>query len=299
MGCGSSTQAAPAVAPEEMPDVAAKSLPSQEQARPIAGATTATPANSVNHGAGPKPMPFAIMRNCHETIRQSFHKELDAALEADDLNKFDTHFQDLKRGLAFHTKLEEHNGFFAFLDHKYDNVTQKAGLWDLHKEELELEAAVDAAMEKKDMKEVKSAYEALKTHTLDHLTEEEKVMMPKIKDIGTEVKFDPLEMGRIFNESILRNNFGDGQEMAWFVSWNARILAKHGSTSSPDGFTAMRTFVWGCQYACTEEQWDAIWPTVKKDLTIYFPEMYEKLQEENDIEGRGKVEISADESDVW
>ena len=234
------------------------------------------------------PMPFAVMQNCHVAIR-GFIKDCETALEAADLELFRETFKDMTRAIETHVKLED-NGFFRLLDERFDNLAKENGLRDLHTEEESLTKSVQEAQNNANA--IQAAFAAWKEHHLKHLKTEEDIMMPKVMEIAKSVKRDALQMGNLFQTEILGPNF-DKDELAWFARWNVRTLSKHGSpANSGDTFTPMRVWLWGLQWSCTPEQWEAILPEVKEELMAHYPDFYERLRTEFDIESSGKAIVA-------
>jgi len=226
-----------------------------------------------------KPLPFPVMRMCHETIRAGL-KDCRAAIEKKDREKFVQVYSDLSRCIETHANLED-NGFFSFIGDYTDGLPKKEGMGELHNVDAELQAALKEALKGDNFEAVVSLFNEWEEDHLEHLSLEEKVLMPLVPKIAKTVG-DPVELRKIFNERILTPNDSD---LAWFAGYNCKMLSKHGSQKH-DGFNATRVFLIGLQSGSTPAQWSSVLPEVKKSIT---PQQYDKLAVVWDIESPGKV----------
>jgi hypothetical protein len=79
---------------------------------PQSGAAPAPPADP------PRPMPFAIARNCHEALRGGL-KDCKAAVESGDLETFTAEWNDYCRACKVHAEMEDlPGGMFAMMDER-------------------------------------------------------------------------------------------------------------------------------------------------------------------------------------
>jgi len=228
----------------------------------------------------PKAIPFAVMRNCHEVIRNVI-KECDKAADKEDVKELSTLFEELTRCIDTHVAFEE-KGFFPLVGGYFDDVHKKE-LGDIHEEDEKLTTVLKEALKGEDTSAALNAYKAWKDYHLSHLKKEEEVMMPLVpKFAKATMKGDSIKMGEVFNKHILTPNFDDA---VWFAGYCCGVLSKYGSQKQ-DGFTAMRVFAHGLQYGSSPEQWKMMLPEIKTKIPA---EHYERLVKECDIEAPGKA----------
>lgn len=227
----------------------------------------------------PRPMPFAVMRNAHEAMRASISLQAQA-LESENLESFREEWEQYSKALAVHMAMED-NSMFDLLDEVGDGAISAAGLPDEHKEDSRLAHAVQAAIGEADTSAILSAWSTWKEDHLNHLSHEEKVMMPLVmKTAGS-----PAELARVVHDRLISTS-EDLPNFDWYIGWVVKMLSEHGSTDQPPN-VATRVFAWALQHVCTPTQWARLRPVVKQNCS---PEIWAEMTSQFGLDEEGKIE---------
>eukprot|EP00162_Nutomonas_longa_P012928 comp21332_c0_seq1/m.45846 comp21332_c0_seq1/g.45846 ORF comp21332_c0_seq1/g.45846 comp21332_c0_seq1/m.45846 type:complete len:370 (-) comp21332_c0_seq1:52-1161(-) len=220
----------------------------------------------------PKPMSFAVMRNSHEAMRAAIRVMGDAR-DAE----FPGKWAEYQCALAVHAASED-LAMFPLLN------TISAGSCDPfaeeHQKDQALATAVDAAIASGNIDTVSAAFEAWKSYHLQHMTHEEKVMMPLTMKTGE----TPEQRSRVFHDAIL-SHMMTIPNFPWYIEWCMSFLSRFGSSEQPAAVAA-RVFAWGLQHACSPSQWGMLLPAVQRGST---PEIWTELVSKWGIDGPGKI----------
>jgi hypothetical protein len=140
------------------------------------------------------------------------------------------------------------------LDAKAEGIVTAKGLYGLHKDLESLEAAVNEAVEKNDLKAFKVAYPKFMDVNEAHLKTEEDVMMPSIKKMM--MAKEPLKKFMVVE--ILPTVKGT-PDWEFFIKYANTILDKHNN-----GMPKARVFDHALWAAATPEEW-TIWSAWMKE----------------------------------
>ena len=223
----------------------------------------------------PQPMSFAILRNTHEVFRKSITL-MGEILYKGTLGEFRQEWVNFRRCRATHLAMEE-SAVFSLLDEVGDGAITEAGLGQEHVEALENAELVEQATT---TDEVARAFEVWKTHQLEHLAHEERVMGPlTMKTAPT-----PEGRGKVVQERLVLPAIAHG-DFDWYLAFVIERLTAYGTAQQSPNI-AVRVFAWGLQYASTPGQWNE-WKKIVQQNTSdeIWLEMVEKFQ----IDGDGKI----------
>lgn len=221
----------------------------------------------------PRPMPFAIARNAHESLRGAL-KDVKSAASAGDVATAKNEWSDFKRGLSTHMAMED-NGMFPFMDAKFDGVITSEKLGHEHSEDKKEQAEVDAAFSTGDVAKINAILEKFIADHEHHLKHEEDVLMPLTMKAGN----SPAERGIAVNQNLLKPMLATG-DFPFFLDWALKKLVKHKPAE------AVRVFVWGLQYGSTAEEYASFLPVIKGAVPS---DMFASLDKDFDLSGPGKV----------
>eukprot|EP00039_Didymoeca_costata_P033267 m.41611 g.41611 ORF g.41611 m.41611 type:complete len:273 (+) comp9787_c0_seq2:85-903(+) len=224
----------------------------------------------------PPAMSFAVARNTHEAMRHAM-KEMQEAIDKDDLSDFTTGWKDYCKNLEVHMTMEE-KGMFPLLSKHNDKV---GGLSEQHEKDEELVKNVDAALEANDKEACKKAFIAWEEHQQEHLKQEEGIMMPITKVVAD----SPVGRSKVFHDEVMPAFVDQGEKFEMHLKWVIGLLAKYGTQSQPPE-VGVRVFVHGLQHACNKAQWEKYMPIAKEAAT---PEVWGKISEKFGLEDEGKI----------
>ena len=124
---------------------------------------------------------FAVMRNSHEALRAAITEMDNWLADVATLNDFRAAFSEYSRVIDVHSKIEELSLYPMLAKVNGGPI----GLEDIHVEDHKLHAELASALSSCDdattserFNVLKVAYTSWKTYHLDHLSEEEKIVMP-------------------------------------------------------------------------------------------------------------------------
>jgi len=223
----------------------------------------------------PQPMSFAILRNTHEVLRKSIGL-MDVYLDKGALGEFRQEWRNFRRCRRSHVAMEE-AAVFSLLDEVSGGVITEAGFMQEHEED-ELNARQVEQAETND--EVARVFETWKTHQLDHMAHEEKVMGPlTMKTAPT-----PEGRGQVVHDRLVvpAIKYGD---FDWYLAFVIKRLTAYGTAQQPPSI-AVRVFAWGLQYASTPTQWES-WKRIVQDNTSN--EIWQEMVEKFQIDAEGKI----------
>lgn len=207
------------------------------------------------------PIVFAVMRNCHESLRSAM-KELLEVHQSGSKEKTKEIALNLLRAIYFHTRMEDID-VFPWLNKQSADLTLAQKYVDEHQADDILTQRVAQAV---------NSDEDIPKELLDewcaeferHFTNEEKDLQPLTMKTGSTWK-SRAHVFRVWvlTPTILREGI---EEFSWFVGWNVDVLTRRGSTKNSP-LTAARVFALGVQAGTTPEQWEAIKPIVRAHTT--------------------------------
>eukprot|EP00511_Aplanochytrium_stocchinoi_P008212 CAMPEP_0204855586 /NCGR_PEP_ID=MMETSP1347-20130617/17083_1 /ASSEMBLY_ACC=CAM_ASM_000690 /TAXON_ID=215587 /ORGANISM="Aplanochytrium stocchinoi, Strain GSBS06" /LENGTH=232 /DNA_ID=CAMNT_0052001837 /DNA_START=35 /DNA_END=733 /DNA_ORIENTATION=+ len=219
----------------------------------------------------PRPQVFAVMRNGHEVIR-GMSKDLRETLENNDAKAFIDTWKVFSAWLSYHAKMEDGvegkgMGMFALLDAKFDKIAEKNKLRNAHDELHAVEHKLSEAMKSGDVEQIKAAWEKFSQVNLDHLKEEENVMMPCVQKMAKagENLVEHLQT-QICNTCWDEDGFG-----AEFLTTGVRVLEKH-----HEGMPRARVWIHAIQTIANDEQWKKWLPAIKEGLS---DKMFQEIDE--------------------
>ena len=223
----------------------------------------------------PQPMSFAILRNTHEVFRSSIEL-MSALLDKGALDEFRQEWRNFQRCRQTHLAMEE-DAVFSLLDSVGEGAITEAGLGLEHIDDLANAKLVNQVLAFED---VERAFSTWKTHQLDHLAHEERVMGPlTMKTAPT-----PVERGQVVHDTLLPPAIEHG-DFDWYLGFVIERLTAYG-TSNQDPGVAVRVFAWGLQYAANGGQWER-WKLIIQDNTS--DEIWSDMVENFQINGDGKI----------
>jgi len=223
----------------------------------------------------PKPMSFAILRNTHEVLRKSITL-MREYLDKGTLGEFRQEWSDFRRCRSSHTAMEE-GAVFSLLDEVSGGVITEAGLMQEHADDEVNAKLVESATI---ADEVARAFEVWRTHQLNHMAHEEKVMGP----ITMKTSPTPEGRGQVVQERLLLPAIEHG-DFDWYLAFVIERLTAYGTGQQPPN-VAVRVFAWGLQHASTPSQWD-LWKKIVQDNTSN--EIWQEMVEQFQIDGEGKA----------
>jgi hypothetical protein len=234
-----------------------------------------TRKNMSKQAQSPQPMSFAILRNTHEVLRKSITL-MDVFLDKGTLGEFRKEWGDFRRCRRSHVAMEE-GAVFSLLDEVSGGVITEAGFMQEHEED-EFNARQVEQAETAD--EVARAFKIWKTHQLDHMTHEEKIMGPlTLKTAPT-----PESRGQVVHERLVLPAIEHG-DFDWYLAFVIERLTAYGTVQQPPNI-AVRVFAWGLQYASTPTQWES-WKKIVRDNTLN--EIWQEMVEQFQIDAAGKI----------
>jgi hypothetical protein len=232
---------------------------------------------SMNQNA-PSPMPFAIMRNAHEAMRASIRLQ-EKYFEAEDLRSFCDEWERYLKALEVHMDMED-NAMFVLLDEVGDGAITQAGLAEEHVEDQRLASAVDTQLKNENWSALRPAWLVWKTHHLNHLEHEEKIMMPLVPQTAE----TPAAIARVVHDHLLKPS-ENLTNFDWYIGWVVQLLSEHGSTEQPPN-VATRVFASALQYDCTPDEWERLRPVVKRNCTR---DIWTEMVSEFGLNDEGKI----------
>ena len=220
-------------------------------------------------------MSFAILRNTHEVLRKSITL-MGEFLDKGALGEFRQEWGSFRRCRRSHVAMEE-GAVFSLLDEVSGGVITEAGFMQEHVED-EFNASQVEQAESAD--EVAQAFEIWKTHQLDHMTHEEKVMGPlTMKTAPT-----PEGRGQVVHERLVLPAIEHG-DFDWYLAFVIERLTAYGTAQQPPNI-AVRVFAWGLHYASTPGQWES-WKKIVQDNTSN--EIWQDMVQQFQIDAVGKI----------
>jgi len=223
----------------------------------------------------PKPMSFAILRNTHEVLRKSITL-MREYLDKGTLGEFRQEWGNFRRCRSSHTAMEE-GAVFSLLDEVSGGVITEAGLMQEH---IDDEANAQLVEQATTADEVARAFEVWRSHQLDHMAHEEKVMGP----ITMKTAPTPEGRGQVVQEHLVLPALAHG-DFEWYLAFVIERLTSYGTAQQPPN-VAVRVFAWGLQHASTPTQW-AQWKKIVKDNTSI--EIWQEMVEQFQIDSEGKA----------
>lgn len=163
----------------------------------------------------------------HEVIRGCM-KDIQAALDDNDLVTAKSLWDDLQRWDNIHMKMEEGEpdgpkGIFGILDEYADGLADKKGLRHHHQHLYEYEEDIhDAFTHAADVSEaVKASYECFQKENLSHLEAEENAMMPAIQGLS--------KAGKPMKKFMCQEVFPliPANEVEFFIKFANQVLVRH------------------------------------------------------------------------
>ena len=143
------------------------------------------------------------------------------------------------------------------LDSKFDGVATKNGLFDNHQALDDLEAAMAAACDSKNLDKIVEAWDKFEKENLIHLKKEEDIMMPKVMAI--------VKSGDSLKEIMTNEMFAlivDSPDLEFWIKYANRVLDAH-----PGDMPRARVFDHALWAIATKDQW-AVWDAwIKEALT--------------------------------
>lgn len=223
----------------------------------------------------PKPMAFAILRNTHEVLRSSISLMSDL-VEKGALEEFRQEFGNFRRCRRTHAAMED-GAVFPLLDELSGGAITEAGLAQEHEQDDLNANRVEQAESGEDLVE---AYETWKTHQLDHMAHEERVMGP----LTMKTSPTPEGRGKVVHERLVLPALEYG-DFDWYLAFVIRRLTAYGTTGQPPE-VAVRVFAWGLQHAASPGQW-ASWKKIVQANTS--TEIWRLMVEQFQIDADGKI----------
>lgn len=223
----------------------------------------------------PQPMSFAILRNTHEVLRKSIVL-MGEFLDTGTLDEFRKEWGDFRRCRRSHVAMEE-GAVFSLLDEVSGGVITEAGFMQEHEEDERNARQVEQA---ETVDEVARAFEAWKTHQLDHMAHEEKVMGPlTMKTAPT-----PEGRGQVVHKRLVLPAIEYG-DFDWYLAFVIKRLTAYGTAQQPPNI-AVRVLAWGLQYASSPTQWES-WKEIVQANTS--SEIWKEMVQQFQIDGGGKI----------
>ena len=223
----------------------------------------------------PQPMAFAILRNTHEVLRNAITL-MDACLDKGDLDEFRQEWGNFRRCRRSHVAMED-GAVFSLLDEVSGGAITEAGFMQEHEEDefnaIKVEQADSAD-------KVAQAFATWKTHQLDHMAHEEKIMGP----LTMKASPTPEGRGKVVHERLVLPAIEYG-DFDWYLAFVIKRLTAYGTAQQPPN-VAVRVFAWGLQHASTPTQWES-WKKIVQDNTSN--EIWQEMVVQFQIDTEGKI----------